>query len=278
MQQPIIGVDIGGTSTRVGLFPTLNAPQCTVLAHFPTQPVYAAQMEALAAVLDGVPIGAGIGLSIGARIARDGGSVAVAPNLRGYEGQPLRDWLATRYGCEVRLAHDAVCGLLGERRLGALQGQERCAYLTISTGTGAAVAHRDQVLSIEIGHQLLDGNERVCLCGQVGCLETYTGGRQIALREGRPPEEIGDPEFWADFTEKLALGLVNMAQLTRVEMVAISGGIALHRPELLPHLQARLDARLWGAELVLVPATLGADAPLVGAAQLLCNATTVILH
>lgn len=278
MQQSIIGVDIGGTSTRVGLFPTLNDPQCALLAHFPTQPDYATQLDALTAVLDLASIGAGIGLAVGARIARDGGSVAVAPNLRSYEGQPLRDWLATRYRCTVRLAHDAVCGLLGERQLGVLQGQERCAYLTISTGTGAAVAQRDQLLSIEIGHQLLDGNERVCLCGQVGCLETYTGGRQIALHEGHPLEEIDDLAFWQDFIEKLALGLVNLAQLTRIEMVAISGGIALHRPTLLPHLQARVDARLWGSALRLVPATLGEDAPLVGAAQLLRNAATVILH
>jgi hypothetical protein len=37
-------------------------------------------------------------------------------------------------------------------------------------------------VSIEIGHQILDGNTLICLCGQVGCLETFTGGKQHELR------------------------------------------------------------------------------------------------
>ncbi len=135
----------------------------------------------------------GVGISLGGRIARDGSSVLVAPNLRDYEGRPLVQEIAARCdGLPVRLAHDAVCGLLAERRLGALAGVERCAYLTLSTGTGCAV-HLEApgggaagvTLSIELGHQLLDQNARVCLCGQTGCLETYTGGRQLALRYGQ---------------------------------------------------------------------------------------------
>ncbi len=159
---------------------------------------------------------------------------------------------------------------------------ERCAYLTVSTGTGAAIqlAKGQFALtsSIEIGHQILDSNTRVCLCGQVGCLETYTGGRQITLREGRSPAEITDEEFWETFCAKLAIGLVNLTMLTRVEIVALSGAIVLNKPHLLAQLQQRVNVIVCNTELTLKLAVLGENAPLVGAAQLLAVSECTILH
>src|SRR5207245_11000753 len=91
--------------------------------------------------------------------------------------------------------------------------------------------------SMEIDHHILDGNPRVCLCGEVGCLETYTGGKQLALRYGRSTAEITEASFWQDFCAKLSLGLVNLAMLTRIDAVAISGAIMLNNPPLLTLLQ-----------------------------------------
>jgi predicted NBD/HSP70 family sugar kinase len=171
---------------------------------------------------------------------------------------------------------------LAEKRFGDLQSFERCAYLTVSTGTGAAIQLSKGQLtltsSIEIGHQILDGNTRVCLCGQVGCLETYTGGRQITLREGRSPNEITDEKFWETFCDKLAIGLVNLTMLTRVEAVALSGAIVLNKSSLLTQLQQRLNAILCNTTLILKLAALGENAPLVGAAQLLAVPESTILH
>ena len=78
--------------------------------------------------------------------------------------------------------------------------------------------------------------------------------------------------------EKLSLGLVNLAHLTRVEAVAIGGAIALHHPELLPALRVNLRERLCGARLDLVPARWGADAPLIGAALLLTTPMGAVIH
>src|SRR5262249_6551026 len=161
------------------------------------------------------PAHAGIGVSFGGRITRDGMSVAVAPNLPEYEGKPLARDLATHAGGPVRLAHDPVCGLLAEKRFGALASAERCAYLTVSTGTALQLGKDDLALtvSIEIGHQILQvgqGEGRACLCGQAGCLETYTGGKQLAMRYGRPLEEIADADVWDELERMLALGLVNL--------------------------------------------------------------------
>jgi len=304
-----LAIDLGGTKTRVALVQFAHAParpsQPSVIAlervttTIPTEQDYEAQMarlgEALALALaahvaqqDGYGALTGVGVSLGGRIAADGASVAVAPNLRDYEGRPLVADLAARCGgVPVRLAHDAVCGLLGERVPGgALAGAARCAYLTLSTGTGCAV-HLEApggagvTLSIELGHQVLDGNARACLCGQVGCLETYTGGRQLALRYGQPIETLRNPEaseMWRAFVEKLSIGLVNLAQLTRVELVALGGAIALNNVWLCGALQAAVDARLRGARLEIAQAAGGELAPLIGAAALLTTAESELLH
>jgi glucokinase len=223
-----------------------------------------------------------VGISICAQVARNGSGVLTAPNLRDYIGKPLADDLSAQLGCPVRLAHDGVCGVLAEAHLGALAPYERGAYLTLSTGTGAGIHLRngshETTISIQIGHQILDSNQLRCLCGQIGCLETITGGRQIELREGRPAAEIADSAFWERVADKLAIGLVNLAQLTRVEVVAVSGGISLAHPELRPRAQYSVNERISDASLRLVDAALGEDAPLVGARLLLKTPPETIIH
>lgn len=277
-----VGIDIGGTSTRIGLFPSLDAPDCTIIARFPTRSEYREQQRQIRASLSGHDLYRGIGISIGGRIAKDGRSVVVAPNMPDYIGKPFAQDIEAQFACPVRLGHDTVCGLLAEKRFGCLQTVERCAYLTVSTGTGAAIqlekASIGLTSSIEIGHQILDGNTRQCLCGQVGCLETYTGGRQLEQRYGRSISEITDSAFWQTFCDKLALGLLNLAQLTRIDVVAVGGAIALNNAFLIPNVQTKVNELLRGSILELRRAQLGEMAPLVGAAMLLATPEETILH
>ena len=96
-----------------------------------------------------------------------------------------------------------------------------------------------------IGHQLLDGNSLKCLCGQIGCLETFTGGRQVELRYGCP---VGTNYGQASGTSRISLiGLVNLAQLTGIHVVAISGAIVLNNQFLLPLLQEKVNIILKGS-------------------------------
>lgn len=281
---PLIGVDIGGTHTRIGLFHSLDTPEFTLLAKFPTYADYDEQIQHIAQVLQaqGIRSAGGIGVSVAARIAKDGQTVIFAPNLPGYTDKPFASQLAALYASPVGLAHDTVCGLLAEARFGVLQTVERCAYLTVSTGTGAAIqlgkASTRLISSIEIGHQILDGNTRQCLCGMTGCLETYTGGRQLELRYGHPIEHMMDSAFWETFVEKLSIGLVNLAQLTRIDVVAVSGAIVLNNPSLLPALQTKIDSLLTPSKIELRLAKLGETAPLVGAASLLAIPEDSVLH
>jgi glucokinase len=279
-----LAVDNGGSTTRVGRIGDLRYPVFERVEQFPTFQNYAEQVERLLSSITALGRERldGIGISLGGHIASDGLSVRDAANLRDYKGRPLVRQLQASFACPVRLAHDTVCGLLAEKTFGALAPFERCAYLTVSTGTGAAIQLSKDghalTVSMEMGHQLLAGNTRPCLCGQIGCLETITGGRQIELRFGRGADQIDDPTFWQEFTEALALGIVNLARLTRVEAIAISGGIALHAPSLKAHLPEQV-ARLCARDVPrLFWSHLGENAPLLGAALLLETPETAIIH
>ena len=279
-----IGVDIGGTNTRIGLFGSLDAPDFVHIARFPTYQSYEEQLHHIIVAIRARNIHnlAGIGISVAARIAKDGCSISVAPNLPDYVNKPFAGDLVERLKSPVRLAHDTVCGLLAEKQFGILHQIDRCAYLTVSTGTGAAIhlgkASTTLISSIEIGHQILDGNSLKCLCGQVGCLETFTGGRQIELRYGCSPAQITDNAFWETFSDKLAIGLVNLTQLTRIDVVALGGAIVLKNQFLLPMLQEKVNILLRGTTLELKMAKLGENAPIVGAAALLRMSEDHILH
>src|SRR5712692_5767653 len=89
-ESPYIGVDIGGTSTRVGLFQSLDSPDFALIARFPTEQSYEQQLHNIIATIksSGLEGYAGIGVSVAGRIARDGQSVIVAPNLTEYVGKP----------------------------------------------------------------------------------------------------------------------------------------------------------------------------------------------
>jgi hypothetical protein len=98
------------------------------------------------------------------------------------------------------------------------------------------------------------------------------------LRYGRPLEQIADEGVWEELVRMPAVGLINLAQLTRVEVVAVSGAIALGRAGIVAGLQEEVNRRMRVAALHIERARLGERAPLVGAALLLTTPEQRILH
>jgi glucokinase len=266
--RPLVAIDIGGTHTRVAL------PQG--LVRFPTEPDYERQLAALTNAMDEAP--GKVGLSFGGRLDASGRTVRVALNLPAYVGRPLRDDLEERFGCPVRVAHDPACGLLGEWTAGSLRGAGRCAYVTLSTGVGSALRLGRTVLSTEAGHQLVPGNDRRCVCGQRGCLETLVGGRALARRHHRPLEDVDDDAFWHSYAEILAPMLANVALSAGIEAMALGGSIVLRRPGLFATIEAAVARVHTYHPITLTLAELGDEAPLVGAIALLDLPEDGILH
>ncbi|HLG76553.1 MAG TPA: hypothetical protein VKX46_09060, partial [Ktedonobacteraceae bacterium] len=74
---PYLAIDMGGSKTRLGLFSSLDAPDFTLLGEFPTQSSYVDQLEQIGTVVRAQNLDAlaGVGMSAGARVARDGRSL-----------------------------------------------------------------------------------------------------------------------------------------------------------------------------------------------------------
>jgi glucokinase len=276
---PTVAIDIGGTHTRVAIVDPPRSSVYQLLTRFATRPEYDAEVAALAQAVRTVHPSS-VGVSLGARMIRDGTRVAAALNLPGYEGRPLPADLESAFGCPVRVAHDATCGLLAEHGFGALRGYDRCAYVTLSTGNGAALrlgsGKRGVVLTTEAGHQNVAGDYRRCLCGQRGCLDTLTGGNQIERHTGKAPHAIEDDEFWTAYGRAVAFGLANTALISGIDAVALGGAIVLNRPAVRSAITTELSAILTYQSLTVVAAQLGDAAPLVGAARLSSTADDIL--
>ncbi|GAA2645782.1 glucokinase [Dactylosporangium fulvum] len=267
----IVAVDVGGTWSRV-------AGEGRSAVRFATDAGYDRELALLVdAVRAAEASPSAVGVSFGGRVTGDG-DVRTALNLRSYEGRRLGRDLQDALGCPVRVAHDATCGLLGEawHPGGSLHGVERSGYLTVSTGVGAALRLGDTVLTTEAGHQIVPGNERRCACGQTGCLETLVGGRAVREHLGRPLEEVDDPQFWQQYAQSLALGIVNFALSAGLAAVAVGGAVALRRRELWGPLRSAVARIGTYQPLEVVPASHGA--PLAGAAVLAGAPPAGLLH
>ncbi len=235
------------------------------------------------------PEAAGIGF--GGPVDTRSGLVRRSFLSTGWDGLPLGRLLAERLGLPTWLANDADAAGLGEARFGAGRGARSMLYVNVGTGIGGAVLlegrlHLGETSSAgEIGHMVLDRSGPVCECGRRGCLQALASGtaiarmgREVAGREVTGHEvgeaaQAGDAAARAVLDEAagwLGLGLANAAQLLDPERIIIGGGVAELGEILFSPVRAAYRANTLGpaADTPVVPAELGYDAGVIGAATL----------
>ncbi|HWL99621.1 MAG TPA: ROK family protein [Nocardioidaceae bacterium] len=270
----LIGVDVGGTTTKAALvdadgrivetrrFPTPRAPRdagtdrvaevvgsVTSVAKELTDRA-AGGVEALGVVVPG--------------LVDDERGVAVwSENLR-WRDVPLRELLAERTGVPVRVGHDVRAGAVAEVRLGAARRANDAVFLPVGTGIAAALVidgriHSGGGFAGEIGH-VSTGRTDPCACGGLGCLETVASaaaiarryadasGRQVAGAAGVLERlEHGDPDaarVWDDAVGLLAWGVTVLVGVLAPEVVVVGGGLAQAGERLLAPLRSGVEARL----------------------------------
>ncbi|MEO5671192.1 MAG: ROK family protein, partial [Ramlibacter sp.] len=140
--------------------------------------------------------------SCGPFVIRDGMVEVAAPNICGGLAGPERglpnDWdtalleapLQRRFA-QVRVENDCIAALEAERRWGALQGFDHCAYVTWSTGIGVGLCVDGRILrgkngnAGHAGHMFVsDNDDALCGCGNIGDVEGLVAGNAIARRFG----------------------------------------------------------------------------------------------
>jgi glucokinase len=220
--------------------------------------------------------------SCGPFVMRHGLIELAAPNICGGIAGPARglpnDWktalleasLRERFR-EVRVENDCVAALEAERRWGALQGFDHCAYITWSTGIGCGLCVDGHVLrgkngnAGHAGHMFVsDNSDALCGCGNVGDVEAITAGSAIARRFGADAPTLfghaqrGDIEAQEKVDELcrvIGRALYNLIATLDLERISLGGSVFWHnRDYLLPKLAAEIEGKLpaltAGCELV----------------------------
>jgi predicted NBD/HSP70 family sugar kinase len=236
----------------------------------------------------------GVGVAVVGIVRRSDGLVSMAPNL-GWRDEPLGERLATAFGWDVEMsfANEADLAALAESRRGAGRGVDDLAVIWGSIGVGGGLIVKGEPLrgvagyGGEIGHIPVNPDGRSCRCGSTGCWETEVGVGAVLRRAGQPAEagldrlrmvlddaRIGSPvalEAFAETGRWLGIGLAGLINTLNPRLVLLGGQLAAAYPFVRATLEAELDRRTLRASRSLVrvqPATLGTDAPLLGAAEL----------
>jgi glucokinase len=259
-----VGVDLGGTNLRAGVF----RPDGEKLERFSTATHIDRGRDAL---MDSIAAGIarvtearrgerllGVGIGVPGFILLEKGIITKSPNLPGLENFAMRDALQARLGCRVVLENDANAAALGEKWMGAGRGVDDLVLLTLGTGIGGGIISGGKVLhgylgmAGELGHITVEPRDGVrCGCGNFGCLEAHASATAIvrmaeeAIRAGKSPglarfrgqvtsaqvyeaALAGDAEARSIFERMgraLGLGLAMLINTFNFPLYLLSGGV-----------------------------------------------------
>jgi predicted NBD/HSP70 family sugar kinase len=135
-----VGVDLGGSKTRIAAFPDSAKPTFTEIVRLDTLPDYDAHLAQMFTAIQSVGQIDGVGLGVGVQMSKDGARIDVSYTMPGFEGKPIVADLSAALGYPVIAMNENIFAVLAERKFGDLGRFDRCAYLTVSTGTAFNVA------------------------------------------------------------------------------------------------------------------------------------------
>ncbi len=200
-------------------------------------------------------------------------------------------------GVPVRLGGDGVCMALGEHWRGAGRGVGFMLGMVVSTGIGGGLVLGGAPYNGRtgnaghVGHVIVDPQGPPCSCGARGCVEAIASGPHLAAWAqeqgwaGADAKELAEAAAAGDDIARrafqrgasaIAAMIASVGATCDLDLVVVGGGVAKAGPVLFDPLTAALRtyARLdFIADLRVVPAALGGDAGLVGAAALLRGAS-----
>ncbi|RZL65357.1 MAG: ROK family protein [Variovorax sp.] len=296
-------VDIGGTKVAVSLAKAgsreLIARQQAPTAKTGDNDAVAMQVMALidaACAEAGVSVDSLSGVAVasaGPFVLKDGCVELANPNICGGIAGPSRglpnDWMTAlleaplreRFG-RVRVENDAIAALEAERRWGALQGLDDCAYVTWSTGVGVGLCVDGRALrgkngnAGHAGHSFVstdgdagDDTPALCGCGNVGDVEGLAAGNAIARRFDQSAAELFEAAAAGDakalkridaLCSVVGRMLYNLVITLDLQAISLGGSVFWHNQDLLlPRLQAEIDGKLPALTqgVKLIPAGLG---------------------
>lgn len=206
-----VGIDVGGSRTRVGAVDALGRVHSLMTSPTPRghEPFVDHLVSAVAEIAERTPsrpMACGVGVP--GKLDMHG-VLSLAINLEIQRPIAIRARLEERLGMPVRVSNDVNLAALGAARLAGL---ERGTLYFLNVGTGLAAGYCiDGVVHTgssggagEVGHMPLTGDRKPCRCGQRGCAEMTASGSAIVARWGHPDASVEDVWDAADSGDGLA--------------------------------------------------------------------------
>ena len=195
MKEYAFGIDLGGTTAKIGLFTTSGALlekwevatdtshagehilenlAAAILGKMKEQSIQPEQVE-------------GVGIGVPGRVLDSSIVPIVCANLGGWGERNVSAQLSGLLdGRKDLVGNDANVGALGEIWMGAAKGAKNAVMVTLGTGVGGGVVVNGKVIDGvhgaggEIGHITVNRHETaVCGCGKRGCLEQYSSATGV---------------------------------------------------------------------------------------------------
>ena len=202
-------------------------------------------------------------------------------------------------GAPVRLHGDGLCMALGERWRGAGRDAKFMLGMVVSTGVGGGLVLDGLPYdgrtgnAGHVGHVVVDPDGEPCTCGGRGCVETIASGPRMArwarengwdapaeadakvLAEAAAAGDVVALRAYKRGATAVAAMIASVGAVCDLDLVVVGGGVAKSGPVLFDPLHEAL-ASYAGLDFIrglrVVPAELGGDAGLVGAAALVISA------
>ena len=306
-----MGVDVGGTSVKLGLFETEG--KLLDKWEIPTRKenhgeqilpdVAASILEKLEEKKIQREAVAGVGMGIPAPVDSEGVVQQTANVGWGYK-EVTRELSELLDGMRVEAGNDANVAAMGEMWLGAGRGEKNLVMVTLGTGVGGGVIVDGHMIvghhgaGGEIGHICVNREEEdACGCGLHGCLEQYASATGIAklarkalsgdheetVLHGEPSAKdvfdavkAGDAlatRIADEFGRYLGEALASLAVVVDPAVFVIGGGVSKAGSVLIPFVEKEFQKRAFFAnkDTKIVLAELGNDAGICGAARLILN-------
>ncbi len=249
MGKKCIGVDVGGTSVKLGLFEVTG--ELLKKWEIPTRKEEQGKYiigdiadSILHQVLTQENISfneiEGVGMGVPGPVMPDG-HVEVCVNLGWKDKYPAQELSALLEGLPVKCGNDANVAALGEMWQGGGKGYTDIVMITLGTGVGGGVIIDEQIitgkhgLGGEIGHiHVRDEEKEHCNCGGVGCLEQVASATGIAREARRKMASCDTPsilrEVGDNVSAKDVLDAAKEGDVLALEVMEVVGhflGVAL---------------------------------------------------
>jgi glucokinase len=189
-QEIVVGIDIGGTNTALGIVDFNNNILCEhsfkTCADKGSDDYFSRLASEIREVYKKFEIEhvlSGIGIAAPAANYLKG-TIESSANLK-WENVDVIKMMKTHFDIPAAIMNDADAAAMGEHAFGVAKNMKNFIVLTLGTGLGSGIFVKGHLLrgengmAGELGHIIIEQDGRECSCGRKGCLETYVSASGI---------------------------------------------------------------------------------------------------